>query len=291
MAQKIVRASDGQEIKPASEEKKAAKKVDEAAEAVAEPAEKPAQNVVQAEPAKGNSVTYRILAFVLWALAIACEVLAIMALLDYMYPPFGMSKVLFLIIMIVLDLILAIVAAQLWKKANRIKPMSGKNKVLFYLWSELGVIMACICFLPLIILLLKDKKLDKKSKIIVSIVAIVALLITGVASADFNPITAEEKEEAETQLGETAVYWTTFGHKYHLKLAEEAEDGDPGCPYIRNSATVYTGTVTEAIESGRTAICSYCASHYAEELDLDVNALHVEEAVGEVVDQVTEPAA
>ena len=285
MAQKIVRASDGQEIKPASEEKKAAKKVDAAAEA----AEKPAQSVVEAEPTKGNSITYRILAFVLWALAIACEVFAIMALLGYMYPPFGMSKVLFLIIMIVLDLILAIVAAQFWKKANRIKPMSGKNKFLFYLWSELGVIMACVCFLPLIILLLKDKKLDKKSKIIVTIVAIVALLITGVASADFNPITAEEKEEAENTIT-SAVYWSTFGHKYHLKTADE-ESGEEGCPYIRNSSTLYTGTVTEAIESGRTAICSYCAAHYAEEMGLNLEALNVEEAAQEVVDQVSEPAA
>lgn len=292
MAQKIIRASDGQEVRPASEEKKAAKKAAEAVEnaGAVEAPEKPAQNVVEAKPTSGNSVVYRVIAFVLWGLAIVCEVLAIMALLGYLYPPFGMSKALFLIIMIVLDLILAIVAAQLWKKANRIKPMSGKNKFLFYLWSELGVIMACICFLPLIILLLKDKKLDKKSKIIVSIVAIVALLITGVASADFNPITAEEKEEAEQTIT-TAVYWTTFGHKYHLKLADEAEDGDPGCPYIRNSATVYTGTVTEAIESGRTAICSYCASHYAEEMGLNLDSLNVEETVQEAVDQVTEPAA
>lgn len=271
MAQKIVRASDGQEIKPASEEKKTAKKVY---------AEKPAQNVVEAKPSSGNSIPFRIGAIVLWVLAIACEVLAIMALLGYMYPPFGMSKVLFLIVMIVLDLAFAIIAAQLWKKANRIKPMSGKNKFLFYLWSELGVIMACVCFIPLIVFLLKDKKLDKKSKVIVTIIAIVALLITGVASADFNPITAEEKEEAEATITDD-VYWSTFGHKYHLSTE---------CYHIRDSATLYTGTVTEAIESGRTAICSYCADHYAEGLDLD--NLNVEETVEDVIEEpVAEPAA
>lgn len=270
MAQKIVRASDGQEVKPAAEEKKPAKKP--AAEA------KPAQNIKEAKPSSGNSIPYRIGAVVLWVLAIACEALAIMVLLGYMYPPFG--KVPFLIVMIVLDLVFAIVAAQLWKKANRIKPMSGKNKLLFYLWSELGVIMACVCFIPLIILLIKDNKLDKKSKIIVTIVAIVALLITGVASADFNPITAEEKAEAEeTITGD--VYWSTFGHKYHLSTE---------CYHIRDSSTLYQGTVTEAIESGRTAICSYCATHYAEGLDLD--KLNVEDAPAEAApEEVVEPAA
>ena len=173
---------------------------------------------------------------------------------------------------IVLDMICAILAAQLWKKANHIKPMSEKRgKFLFYVWNELGVIMACICFIPLIILLLKNDKLDKKTKIIATIVAIVALLVTGVASADFNPITAEEKDAAEEQIT-TDVFWTQFGHKYHLNIDEEG-----GCPYVRDSATVYKGTVTEAIESGRTAICSYCASHYAEEMGLQLEDLNVED--------------
>ena len=283
MAQKIVRASDGQEVKPASEEKKPAKKAP--AEAKPEPAAepKPAQKIKEAKPSSGNSIPYRIGAVILWLLAIACEAFAIMALLDYMFPPFGLSKTVFLIIMIVLDLVFAIIAAQLWKKANRIKPMSGKNKLLFYLWSELGVIMACVCFIPLIVLLLKDKKLDKKSKTIVSVIAVVALLITGLASADFNPITAEEKEEAENTIT-TDVYWSTFGHKYHLSQE---------CYHIRDSSTLYVGTVTEAIEAGRTAICQYCATHYAEEMGLDLSKLNVDGvAAGEVpVEEVVEPAA
>ena len=131
--------------------------------------------------------------------------------------------------------------------------------------------MACICFLPLIILLLKDEKLDKRTKLITTIVAVVALAITGAASADYNPITAEEKEEAEQQI-DTDVYWTQFGHKYHLNADEEA-----GCPYIRSSSTLYKGSVTEAIESGRTAICSYCATHYAAEMGLDLTKLNVED--------------
>ena len=280
MAQKIVRASDGREVKPASEEKKARKKV-EAVEEAAEQPRKKEQKVVQAEPVKGSAAGYRIGAIVLWLLAIACEILAILALTKNFTIRFtqnGNTNMLILLIgLIVLDFIFAVVAAQLWKKANRIKPMSEKNKFLFYLWNELGVIMACICFIPLIILLLKNNKLDKKTKTLVTIIAAVALLIAGVASADFNPVSAEQKAEAESTITDD-VYWTTFGHKYHMDL---------DCQAIVNSSTVYQGTVTEAIESGRSTLCSFCAKRHADELDLD--ALNVEKGVEEEL--AVEPAA
>ncbi len=270
MAEKIVRNAEKKDAAPKASEagKQTAESVKKAAAA-----KKPAQTIVMPnKPTGGSTVGLRIGACVLWLLAIVCEVFGIMALMGYFYPPFGLSQLAFLIIMIVLDLALAILAAQLWKKANRIKPMSEKRgKLLFYLWNELGVIMACICFIPLIVLLLKNDKLDKKSKTIAAIVAIVALLITGAASADYHPITAEQKEEAEQQIT-TDVYWTQFGHKYHLNADEEN-----GCPYIRTSGTVYKGSVTEAIESGRTTICSYCAAHYAEEMGLQLQSLNVED--------------
>ena len=280
MAQKIVRASDGREIKPASEEKKR-KKAAEAVEAVEEQAEKKGRKIVQAEPVKGSSAGYRAGAIVLWILALLCEFGAIMALTKNFTIRFtknGNTNMLILLIgLIVLDFIFAVVAAQLWKKANRIKPMSEKNKFLFYLWNEMGVIMACICFIPLLIVLLKNNKLDKKTKTIVTAVAAAALLIAGVASADYHPVSAEQKAEAEQEITDD-VYWTTFGHKYHL---------DVDCQAIVNSNTVYEGTVTEAIESGRTAICSFCAKRHADELDLD--ALNVEKELGE--EEAAAPAA
>lgn len=254
MAEKIVR---NQEKKDAAPKK--------AVEPEKKPAAKKPQTVITPnKPTGGSTVGLRIGACVLWLLAIVCEVFAIMALLEYFYPPFNMT--LFLILAIVLDMGFAIFAAQLWKKANHIKPMSEKRgKFLFYLWNELGVIMACICFIPLIILLLKNDKLDKKTKLIATIVAVVALLITGVASADFNPISAEQKEEAAHQITGD-VYWTQFGHKYHVY-----ED----CGSIKNSNTPYKGTVTEAIEAGRTAMCSFCANR-AEKEGMDLSHMNVE---------------
>ena len=252
-----------------------AKQAADAPKKVSQTVKKPQQTIAVTTPTGGSTVGLRIGAIVLWVLAIVCEVFAIMALLQYFIPPFGMSMLVFLIIMIVLDMAFVILAAQLWKKANHIKPMSEKRgKFLFYVWNELGVIMACVCFIPLIILLLKNKNLDKKTKIIAVIVAIVALLISGAASADYNPISAEQKEEAESQLSDVTVYWTEFGHKYHLKWSADDSE-EPCCTYLKGKEP-YEGTVTQAIELGRTAICSYCARNFAEEMGLELQDLNVE---------------
>ncbi len=272
MAQKIVRA-DGKDVEQAKEEvkeeakkqtvKKASEEGKKAKKAADQAVEEGGKKEQAVQPSSGKStVGLRIGAAACWVVAFLIELALIFLLTDYMTLP--ISKTAALIIGIILDLGLCILGAQLWKKANRIKPMSGKNKFLFYLWAELGVIMAAICFLPLIILLLKDKTLSKKSKIIVTILAIVAMLIAGVASADFNPITAEEKAEAEQVITQD-VFWSTFGHKYHL---------DQDCQAIRNSATLYTGTVTESIESGRTALCAFCAKNHP---DLATEELKVED--------------
>ncbi len=258
MAKTIIR-SGGKEDEP----KEAPKKTTRAVEKEEEPAEKKQNVVTPGKKTGGSSVGLRIGAVILWVIAIACEILAIMALLKDFTIRFthngNTNMMITLIGFIVLDLIFAIVAAQLWKRANHINPPSKKNKFTFYLISELGVIMACICFIPLIVILLKNDKLDKKSKTIVSVIAIAALLITGFASADYHPISAEEKAEAE-QVITGDVYWTTFGHKYHLDLE---------CQAIVNSNTVYAGPVAEAIESGRTAICSFCAKRHEGEYDFD----------------------
>ena len=52
----------------------------------------------------------------------------------------------------VLDLVFVIIGAQLWKKANKIKPASEKNKFLFWLWNNMGVIACAVAFIPFVIL-------------------------------------------------------------------------------------------------------------------------------------------
>ncbi len=129
----------------------------------------------------------------------------------------------------------------------------------------MGLIVAILCFVPLIFLLLTNKDLDKKTKTIAAVAAAVALLIGGAASIDYNPISAEEKEAAVTALEGTAVYWTPYGKVYHTHVLDEAmnhttEDGKD-CPYLNRSDSLTRGTVAEAIAAGKSKLCSYCQRH------------------------------
>ncbi|MBR5712983.1 MAG: hypothetical protein IKX54_05240 [Lachnospiraceae bacterium] len=206
------------------------------------------KTVIEVAPA-GSATGYRIGAIVLWILAITCEVLGILFL-------FGKISITFLptlaviIGLLVLDLVFVIIGAQLWKKSNKIDPASKASPIKFWLWNNLGLIVCIAAFIPFIILIAKDNKtLDKKTKAIALVVAVVALLIGGLCSYDWNPISKEEKEAAEAAVTGT-VYWTQFGKVYHTH-----ED----CGSLNNSDTLYSGTAKDAIENGRTRICSFCA--------------------------------
>ena len=211
--------------------------------------------VVQTKPA-GSATGYRVGAIVLWLLAIVCEVLAILYLFGKLEITF-LPTLWVLIILIVLDLAFVIIGSQLWKKANHIKPASKKNPTLFWLWNNLGVIVACFAFIPIIIIMLTNKDLDKKTKTIAVIAAIVALLIGGAASVDYNPISQEEQTAAVDTI-EGNVYWTQFGKVYHTH-----ED----CSHLNNTDTLYTNTVAEAIAAGRTRLCKTCAARDSVQVD------------------------
>ena len=205
--------------------------------------------VHEAKPV-GNASGLRIGAVVLWVVAFIFEILAYLVLIGKINLKF-MPTLWQLIVFLVLDLICVIIGSQLWKKANHIKPASEKNKVKFWLWNNMGVIVCVICFLPIIILMLANKDLDKKTKVIAVVVAIIALLIGGVASYDFNPVSQEQLEAAETALGDETVYWAPFGKVYHTH-----ED----CGALNNTETLTAGTVDQAIAANRTRLCSFCAN-------------------------------
>ncbi len=205
----------------------------------------------------GNATGLRIGAVVLWVLAIAFEILAILLLFGK-YEITFMPTLACLIIFIVLDLVCVIIGSQLWKKANRIDPASEKNSLKFWLWNNMGLIVSVFAFLPLIILLLTNKeKLDNKTRAIAVIAAVVALLIAGAASYDWNPVSQEGKEQAMQEVTGT-VYWTTFGKVYHTSSE---------CSHINGKDNVDDGTVQEAIESGRTRMCKTCADRDGYQID------------------------
>ena len=222
----FIKASDGTEAKPA-----------------------PKKSASEAEPEKKKSaVLPRVLAIVFWLVAIAFEALTILVLNGTLYLGENISATTGIIIGIVADLIFVVAGSLLWKKANHIAPASEKNKFLFALYNNLGVIASVIAFLPLIILLLRNKDMDAKTKRIVSVIACVALLAAAAFSIDYNPVSKEDME-AEVGAG-TTVYWTRWGKSYHL---------DPDCQALQNSEVIYSGTIDEAFEARRTDPCDFCA--------------------------------
>lgn len=203
-------------------------------------------------------------AIILWVLAVAAEVGAFFAFSwavrnNALY--FGTMEMWLLIGALVLDGICCIVAAQLWKKANRISPSLADSKLVRTLWHQLGVIMVLVCFLPIgIFLLLKSDKMDKKTKTI--LLALVAALFVGAttASVDYKQPSEEQVQQLQQEAiaANTAdeVYWTKFGKSYHF---------DPNCRYIAGKAfvedggTLVRGTLDEAFAANRWDPCDACA--------------------------------
>lgn len=200
-------------------------------------------------PIKKSATGKRVAAVILWVLALAAEVGAILMLNGIWYIK-EEQKMYWLIGALVIDLILVIIGSQLWKKANRLDPASKQSSVKFFLWNNMGLIASVICFLPIVILLLANKDLDGKTKKIVTVVAAIALVLASLFSIDFNPVSAEELADAQQAVGTGTVYWTRFGKSYHL---------DPDCRTLQNSATIYQGTIEEAFEANRTDPCDFCA--------------------------------
>ncbi len=220
---KIVAADTGETVEAGSRKKKAAAPV-------------------------GNAGGLRAGAIILWVVALVFEILAVMVLIGKINLKF-MPSLYQIIAFLVLDLICVIIGSTLWKKANHIKPASEKNKLKFWLWNNMGLIVCAVAFIPFVILALTNKEADKKTKAIATVVAVIALLIGGVASYDWNPV-SEEQQQAAMEAISDDVYWSPFGKVYHTH-----ED----CSSLNQSDTLTYGTVEQAIAEGRTRLCSFCA--------------------------------
>jgi hypothetical protein len=221
------------------------------------------------EENKGKAKQLRLFAILAWILALGAQGGAIYLLFQ---PPVDMT---WLIVLIVVDLILAIVGAQLWKKSNRLDPPSEKNRFLFFMQSQLGLVAAIIAFLPLIIFIFTSKNLDKKQKGILGGIAVVALLIAGIAGVDFNPPSVEQYTEQTKYVekinnNQNLVYWTKAGTVYHL---------ESGCSYINTDKTdeIFEGTVAQARElKNITNLCSLCERRALKNNSLDKSEIEQE---------------
>ena len=217
---------------------------------------------VPTSEAKGKATQLRLFAGLSWAVAIVAQIFAIKFVLA---QPINMP---WIIGLIVVDLAFAILGSYFWKKSNRLDPASEKNKFMFFMQSQLGLIVAVIAFLPLVIFVFTNKNMDGKQKGIIGGIAVVALLIAGITGTDFNPPSVEQYTEQTEQVkdltGTNLVYWTKSGKSFHLYN---------DCGYINSDRTteIFEGTVAQARElKNIDHLCTRCENKAKKTKDSDL---------------------
>lgn len=219
---------------------------------------------VASSEAIANAKQLRLFAILAWLVAIGLQAYAIFGVL--FKPPVNMTL---LIVIIAIILVLAVTASILWKKANRLDPASEADKVKFFIQNQLGAIMGILAFLPLVILIFTNKDLTGKQKGLVGSIAVVAMLIAGIAGVDFNPPSIEKytqqiEEQTRTlkklNFDEDNVYWTRAGNKYHVYQ---------DCQHIRGRDEINNGTVQQSWdEKGISELCKTCQNKAMKERNI-----------------------
>ncbi|HLU62973.1 MAG TPA: hypothetical protein VKY66_00455 [Protaetiibacter sp.] len=271
-------------------------------------AKKPAKKAAETETwkptaeSKKKATQLRIVALVLWAVAIAGEAVAIFWLLRQrtlatvddtsqltrdpetgllieqtggeQSATFPQWAFITLIVVMVVIAALSIIGSLLWKKANRLDPASKNDKVRFFVQNQLGAIIAIIAFLPLIIMVFLNKDMSGQQKTIAGIAGIVLAAVAVIVGVDFNPPSVEKytaDQSAVIQLlGQDHVYWVEGGSVYHV--CNEVSD-------IQNAKTAQVeGTTAEAVEAGKSRLTLELRS------ELNACGLPVPENVTEIVD-------
>lgn len=200
---------------------------------------------------KGKATTRRVLALLLWLLAIGGEAFAIFWVLkrpkeNGEFPIW--AWILLLATLVVVGL-LAFGGSQLWKQANRLDPASTSNKFRFFVQNQLGAIITLIAFVPLIVLIFLNKDMNGKQKGIAGAAGIVLLLVAGFFGTELNAASVEQYS-AETAVvqdltGDDEVYWTKSGEVYHL--CDEAS----AVNLESKDNTIYSGSVADAHVAGK----------------------------------------
>ena len=198
--------------------------------------------------AKGRATTFRIIAIVLWLLAIGTEAFSIFWVLKQ--NPINMVL---LIILLVVIAALAIGGSLLWKQSNRLDPASKSEPVRFFVQNQLGVIISAIAFIPLIILIFTNKNMSGKQKALAGVIAIVLLGASGTVGASVNPpsteqYTAETHQVVDATGGQDLVYWTKSGKVFHLCADASAVNLES------KDNQIYSGTVAEAHAAGKSRL-------------------------------------
>ena len=199
---------------------------------------------------KGKATSRRVIALLLWILAIGGEAFAIFWVLkrpkeNGEFPTW--AWILLLGILVAIGL-LTFFGGQLWKQANKLDPASKSNKFAFFVQNQLGAIITIIAFVPLIVLIFLNKDMDGKQKGIAGAVGIVLLLVSGFFSTELNAASVEqygaEAAVVHDLTGGDEVFWVQNSEVYHL--CNDASD----LQHDSVDDTIYSGNVADAHAAG-----------------------------------------
>lgn len=198
--------------------------------------------------ANAKATKFRIIAAILWVIAIGLEGGAIYWLLQDR-ESFETTDLLILIGAFVVIGAFALTGSLLWKKANQAGPARKADTVRFFVQNQLGAIIAVIAFLPLIVMVLLNKDMSGKQKGIAggigaAIFALVFALSIETDSPSVEQYTAEANV-VQRITGSDQVYWTKYGKVFHLCKAA----GDVNRESSDN--TITQGTVGDAHAAGK----------------------------------------
>lgn len=227
------------------------------------------------DSAKSGASVKRVIAFILWGLAIALEGVGIWYLLTQLRgtnvdgePNTGFipSDYLMwaLIGLLVVIGILTVIGSQLWKAANQADPASRQEAFRFFVQNQLGAIITIIAFVPIIVVILLNKNLDNKTKGIAGAVGAVVLVAAVLLNIEWNPASQEANTEDQIEeeianegqvdeytalvqelTGSDLVAWTPAGKVYHLCTDVSAVNMESAANEIRE------GTVADAHADGK----------------------------------------
>lgn len=222
--------------------------------------------------AKSGATVKRVVAFILWGLAIALEGVGIWYLLTQLGgtnidgEPIPQPDWLFwaLIGLLVVIGILTIIGSQLWKAANQADPASRQEPFRFFVQNQLGALIPIVAFVPIIIVILLNKNLDNKTKGFAGAVGAVVLVAAVLLGIEWNPASQEENTEDaiveeianEGQIdeytaivaeltGDDEVAWTLSGKVYHLCTDTSAVN------QVSEDGQIFTGSVADAHAAGK----------------------------------------
>ena len=222
---------------------------------------------------KGDAKPFRIAAVILWVLGLVCEILAVVFLKKNKDTPWVITP-------LVIDFVLVVIGSQLWKKANHIDPPAKSQGFVYWLKTELGVVVAVIAFAPILVVLLLDKNANKQTKGIATIVAVAALVIAGASGVDYHPATQEALDEATEQAAKLSdgglCYWTDGGSVYHF---------NPDCQALSHSAEIKQGDIQTAFDEGKTRGCKFCTEADGEDTLVSEDATSESAATDDAADE------